>query len=1217
MIHDFLSLRFEKVLERAVERKQNNIEVIGTDSSLALGLFLSQMSAPQLWRRPHLIVVPSMKEASDLERHLRFFDPEIQVSVLPGFDVSPYSGLYPSSRVVSARVRWAHEAQNPGLRHFFIATVQGLTQRTIPPESLRHHSSIYRRNSELPTKLAEMMTRLGYQATPIVEDEGTYAVRGGIVDIFSPAHDQPVRIELFGDQIESMRFFNPESQRSERATEQFSLIPPREILYDDENRMRASAEYRQNLEGRNVDPSDRDSVLQSLVQGQIFPGLDFLIGDFYEEFSLPLEHFKDAGLTMWLLNPIEIARESDNLQESLKREYRDASEQAIYPSFDRLFVPFEKMPRESLQRTISLSKIEFQDHPFEERDLDSRITVPTTDIKMPSLVNGSSSSPSANVSGVVASDPLTESLTRLASWREQGFTIFVAAATQAQCQRLHSFLERGNLRAAIVKEESYEWASWFSEQTADKNLIHIIPRALGESLRLNEELVIFLRDEDFFGKKQRKREYKKSGSLIERTNTLLGDLNPGDFVVHSLHGIGVYDGLKVMPIGGIDAEFIAISYKEGDKLYLPIYRIGQIQKYSAPGGERFVDKLGGSRWQTTKIKVRGHLRELAADLLALYAKRSQVHREPFPKNDEDFNKFEAAFPYDETDDQLRAIDEIVNDMTGDRPMDRLVCGDVGFGKTEVAMRAAFKAVEGRKQVAVLAPTTVLSFQHLETFQKRFKSWPITIRALNRFVSTADTRKTLEELKEGKVDILIGTHRVLSKDISFKDLGLLIIDEEQRFGVTHKEKVKKLKTSVDTLTLSATPIPRTLNMSLVGMRDLSIINTPPVDRLPTRTFVTKFEKETIRKAITAEIQRGGQVFFLHNRVQSIYGIADEIREIVPDARIRIGHGQMEEDELEKVMIAFYHQQVDVLVCTTIIEAGIDNPRANTMFIDNAHQFGLSQLYQLRGRVGRSKERAYCYLLIPQNKRIEKDAQERLKIIQENTALGSGIKIAQHDLELRGTGNILGEDQSGTIDSVGYEMYLELLEEAIKTLKGEEIVEQIEPEINVRIPALIPDTYIADIRIRLSYYKALAQISTPDDIDRIEEEMADQFGKLPEQVLNLMGLMLIRHHCREIGVRDLSSGPKTISLAFTDRTPLPPDQVVKLAQRENKKYSLTPDMRLIIRLNTLSWPDIYDELLALKRLCSVNTDANKTSSGGTAHTAPNKATDKAVGRTIIRR
>ncbi len=784
-------------------------------------------------------------------------------------------------------------------------------------------------------------------------------------------------------------------------------------------------------------------------------------------------------------------------------------------------------------------------------------------------------------------EQLDSMLGKVKAWREAGLTVLISAGTQAQTQRLGALFERGDLHFKTLTEDDYNVATWVEEQLQNPKLLHIIPRTISESLRITEEGLLFLRDEDFFGKKQRRQTYKNKGTLADRTHTLsFSDLNPGDAVVHILHGIGRYEGLKVMPIGGVDAEFITVAYKDGDKLYLPIYRINQIQKYTGPAGEGLMDKLGGTQWNKVKSRVRNHLREIAGDLLVLYAKRSQVRREPFPHNDADFAQFEAAFPYDETDDQLKAVDDIVADMTSDKPMDRLVCGDVGFGKTEVAMRAAFKAIEGKRQVAVLAPTTVLSFQHLETFQKRFKDWPVTIRALNRFVPTAEAKKTVEELKLGQVDIIVGTHRILSKDVGFKDLGLMIIDEEQRFGVTHKERIKQFKTAVDTLTLSATPIPRTLNMSLVGMRDLSIINTPPVDRLPTRTFVTKFDKETIGKAITAEIQRGGQVFFLHNRVQSIYSVADEIRQIVPEARVRVGHGQMDENELEQVMVAFYHHQIDVFVCTTIIEAGIDNPRANTMFIDNAHQFGLSQLYQLRGRVGRSKERAYCYLLIPPNKRIESDAQERLKIIQENTELGSGIRIAHHDLELRGAGNLLGEDQSGSIDAVGYEMYLELLEDAIKELKGEPIEEKIEPDINVRIPALIPESYIPDIRIRLSYYKALSKISSPNDVDRIEEELTDQFGKLPEQVLNLMGLMLIRHHCKMLGIRDLSSGPKTISLAFTEKTPLPPQRVVQLAQQDPKKYSLTPDMRLNIRLNAIAWPNIYEEMLNLEKLRDPN-------------------------------
>ncbi len=1163
------TLHFEKILERALSRNQRRIEVIGTDSTLALSLFLSQMHSSAVAKQPHLIVLPTHKEVQEFEANLRFFDPEIPVSILPSYDVSPYSGLYPNTRAVSGRVRWLHEAQASEPRRLFIASIEALQQKTLPVRCLSENTLEFKINDDLPNKFSERLSQLGFQSVPLVEDEGTFAVRGGIIDIFSPAHPLPIRVELFGDTIESLRFFDPETQRSDRDAKSFTLIPPREVLFNDETRQRASKRYRENALGRPVDEVERDVILQGLVQGQAFPGIDFLLADFYESLSSPLEFFNDEAL-LWFVNPIEISREADVLIENLKKEFLEVEAHPLRPFVEDMYTKYDQLPFKDLGPQVSLSKIAIDDHPFEEGSTEHRFSLGSLELKF--------APPTSAV------DSVPEAVSRIIKWREDGFNVFVAGATVTQCQRLAAVFEKTKLTAVITNQDDYLWNSWFEEQRQDPSRIHLIPRAIQESLRLTDEGVIFVRDEDFFGQKKRRKEYRATGTLEQRTHSLsFGDLSPGDAIVHVQHGIGIYEGLKVMQIQGVPAEFIQLSYKDGDKLYLPVYRIAQIQKYSGPAGEKLIDKLGGTGWQKTKVKVRHHLRELAGELLALYAKRAQTEREPVKIEDDEFHRFEAYFPYDETEDQLKAVNDIMTDLRSIRPMDRLVCGDVGFGKTEVAMRAAFCAVQAGKQVAVLAPTTVLTFQHLETFQKRFKNWPITIRALNRFVSNTEVKKTLAEMKEGKVDICIGTHRILSKDIQFKDLGMMIVDEEQKFGVIHKERIKKMRADIDTLTLSATPIPRTLNMSLVGMRDLSIINTPPIDRLPTRTFVTKYDEETIRKAIESEIQRGGQVFFLHNRVQSIYGVADEIRKIVPTARLKVGHGQMAEEELEQTMVAFFNHEIDVLVCTTIIESGIDNPRANTMFIDDAQMFGLSQLYQLRGRVGRSKERAYCYLLIPPGKRLDKDAQERLKVIQENTALGSGMKIAHHDLELRGAGNILGEDQSGNIDAVGYELYLELLEEAIAEVKGEPIKEIVEPEINVRIPAFIPDNYIPDIRIRLSYYKALAEIVAPDDMDRIEDELRDQFGKLPEQVHNLMGLMLIRHHCRELGIRDLSAGPKTISLSFTENTPLPPDRVVRLAQMENKKFSITPDNRLIVRMNNISWPNIYEELLSLKKLC----------------------------------
>ncbi len=1167
-------------VRRAKELGERRIEVSGFDSPEVLALVLTSSIEPQ----SHVLVFATESEAKRFARAVRFFSNQWSTDYLPSFDVSPYSGLYPNPRTVAERLRWVHRASSAAPFHFYTASVASMSQRTINQQDVVSNTLKFRKMDDLPGTFAEQLTKLGYSSTPLVEDIGSFAIRGSVVDVFSPAHDRPLRFDLFGDTIESIRFFDPSNQRSEGETAEAIIIPAKEFIFTDESRERAAQAYSKSTEGRDVEPGEKNEVLHSLAQGHLFPGLDFLLGAFQTSFETPLDHVRPSH-PVWIINPIETARAADELEEETKREFAQSDTIAIAPIPDTLYRPLEHWIFDHLEATITVSRLALDVHvpasslSDEENSETKQLRLSTFDLRFPPPTP-------QNPAGA-------EVLLRLKTWKESGETVVIAAGTSAQAQRLNAMLDRGpeetQWHVEFLEEKDFDWNALRERQHRDPKLISIVPRILDSSFRIASEKIVILRDEDFFGRKTRRRDKAVEGGTDGykefSAQVAFSDLEAGDKIVHVQHGIGLYEGLKRMQVNGIEGEFLTLSYKDGDKLYLPIYRIAQIQKYSGPGGTALIDKLGGTGWAKTKIKVRSQLRELAGELLELYAKRAQATRPAFPHDEkslEEFAQFEASFPYDETDDQLKAISALTNDMNTEKPMDRLICGDVGFGKTEVAMRAAFKAIQARKQIAVLAPTTVLSFQHLETFTKRFKNWPVTIRTLNRFVEPAAQRKTIQEVKEGRVDILIGTHRVFSKDVEFKDLGLLIIDEEQRFGVGHKEKIRRMKVGVDTLTLSATPIPRTLNMSLIGIRDLSLINTPPVDRLPTRTFVCKYDEETIRRGITSEIQRGGQVFFLHNRVQSIYGVADELRKLVPEARIKIGHGQMEEHELEATMIAFFNHEIDVLLSTTIIESGIDNPRANTMFIDNAHQLGLSQLYQLRGRVGRSKERAYCYLIIPQNKRIEKDAQERLKVIQENTALGSGITIAHHDLELRGAGNLLGEDQSGHIEAVGYEMYLELLEQTIAELKGEEIVESVEPDINVRIQALIPDTYMPDIRIRLAWYRNLSQITGPDDVDRIEEQMTDQFGKPPEPVINLLGLMLIRSVCRDLGVRDLSSGPKAISLAFTPQTLLPPQEIVKLAAREKGRITLTPDMRVNIRLETITWPKIYEELVAIRRL-----------------------------------
>lgn len=1160
--------RLEDLVSFGFSKHKNLFNILGSSSLASVSYFLSQTFSKEINNLPKVIVISSLESAQEFEQSLSFFSNQFRCHILQHFDVSPYSGLYPSPSVSRSRTRflyWAAKAQKSDI---FIVPVSALMQMSVPYFEFSKRCRVVQQADELPGNLSEFLNSLGYQAAPLVEDVGQYSVRGGIVDIFSPAEDLPIRLELFGDQVESLRTFSLEDQRSLKEVKELHLVPALEVDFNDDNIESLIKSFREDLKNRQVPHSEVEEVLRSLALKNYFPGAEFLLPHAYSKLNSVLDHFS-SGLNIFLIDPSEVSRAADQTYQELSADYKNETTHPFHPALEKIILPYEKTKWPDESRVFQFSRLSFLEEAGQEEERIEYNANPLPDF----------SQLAQNM--LPGSDIWTNAATpKIRSWLDSGYKVFISIKNQTQIDRLKSLLQKMQLTFQLAQSDEYLWDTWLEK----RDELTIIPRLLNETVSLHEEKVIFLRVDDFFGRKQRSSTAGAYEQFSKKAKSLaFGDLKPNDLVVHVKHGIGVYEGLKIMNIGGVESEYIQISYKDKDKLYLPVYRVGQLQKFSGAAQTGLLDKLGGTGWEKTKIKVKSHLRDIAAELLQLYAKRNEITRPPIELNEIAYGQFERSFPFDETDDQLKAISDIQKDFHSTKPMDRLVCGDVGFGKTEVSMRAAFQAVHDKKQVAVLAPTTVLTFQHLETFKKRFAGWNLNIKSLNRFVSAADQKKTLAELKDGKVDIIIGTHRLLSKDVVFKDLGLLIIDEEQKFGVAHKEKIKKYKTEVDTLTLSATPIPRTLNMSFTGMRDLSIINTAPVDRLPTRTFISKFDPELIRKGVQSEIARGGQVYFIHNRVQSIYGVADELRQILPDARMKVAHGQMNEDELEAAMLAFFNHEIDVLICTAIVESGMDVPRANTMFIDQAHMFGLSQLYQLRGRVGRSKARAFCYLLLPKDKRIEKDAQERLKIIQDNSALGSGIRIAQYDLELRGAGNILGDDQSGHVNAVGYELYMDLLNEALAEAKGEPLTDrELDPEINLRVPALIPDAYIPDIRIRLSYYKALAEITSQEDLDRIEDELKDQFGELPEPVVNLMGLMLIRKQCKDLGVRDISAGAKNISLIFTERTKLKPETAIQLAMRENKKYSITPDQRLNIRMNTITWSAVYEELNYLLRL-----------------------------------
>ena len=1136
--------------------------VSGVSSPFTLASLFCHHSLSTINATVNLLLFPSQKELRLFQDWVQFFEPSLPLYVLPSTDVSPYSGLMPNNLSAQLRAGWLTNAQVQS-RGFFLCDTRSFLQKTLPPDIITDNLIEIRSPQDLPHNFQRLLSRLGYQSTPIVEDLGSYFFRGGIFDIFPCNSTVPYRLELFGDSIELIRRFNPKSQRSMESVDSFYIGPAKEALLLEDEKQAATDRIRSLCTELLIEPSLFEEQLRSITLGNSFLGEEFFLPLFFPTTSEILDHFTTKP-NVWLYDPMEISRQYDTIWAELKSEHRSPADGVLPIPPDRLFSAQEPLTTLSSIPTISVAQLDVTDAGSEEGL--SREVHSTYVVKHLSLSEKGGAR--------------QKTLSRIQDFVSSGYHIFITYSTDNQKMRLKTQL--ASAAWEVVSEDAglRSWSSWL--QPTSQPFLRLIFGHIPESLSLSEERIILLSGDELLGRQSIVKTSDREQFNQKASALVFGDLKVGELVVHTDHGVGLYTGLKMMDIGGAQSEFIEISYKDGDKLFIPVYRVHQIQKYSGPQSQRLLDKLGSNLWQNTKVKVRAKLRDIAAELLSLYVERSHKTRPPFSPLDRTFQDFENEFPFEETIDQQKAIDSVLTDMVSDKPMDRLICGDVGFGKTEVAIRAAFKAVQDGKQVALLAPTTVLTYQHFENFRKRFANHAVRVRALNRFVEKKDVSTTIAELKTGGVDIVIGTHRLLSKDIGFKDLGLLIIDEEQRFGVLHKEKIKKMKTTVDTLTLSATPIPRTLNMSLLGLRDLSLIATPPEDRLPTRTFICRFNAEAICKSIDDEVQRGGQVFFIHNRVQGIYGVCDELKVIAPHIRFAVAHGQMDEDALEEVVVDFYNHKIDVLVCTTIIESGIDIPRANTMFIDRANTLGLSQLYQLRGRVGRSKHRAYCYLLLPRTGHIDKEAQERLKIIQENTALGSGIRVAHYDLELRGSGNLLGDDQSGHANAVGYELYLELFEDALRVARGEPEKVQIEPEINVRIPAFIPDKYIADIRTRLSYYKTLSQVVSADEIDRVEEELRDLFGPLPPETVNLLGLMLLRLTCKSLSVRDISSGAKSISLAFTEHTTISPQKVVALTLQENKKYSLTPDSRLKIRMNEMTWPRIYEELEFLQKL-----------------------------------
>ncbi|MCE1224941.1 MAG: transcription-repair coupling factor [Geobacteraceae bacterium] len=1130
------------VLAQLVEQLHQGLEQATLCGLAGSSPALAVAELSRLLTRQIIVIATDQTAADELTRELLFFNAS-SVSPFPAWDVTPFEAVSPHPDISGARLETLQRLLQ-GTPCTVVMPVAALTQRLIPRSILDMASCSIKPGDE-PDRdaLLERLVQMGYSNRPLVEERGSFAVRGGILDIFPPSLSRPVRIEFFGDTVETLRSFDPLSQRSLEPISSLSLLPSRELVISSTSLQEFIPRLKARADQLDI-PADRRRQLVAELQGAGYPpGVEFLLPLFYPVLEL---------FTSYLNNPLLVLLEPDLIRQSIQQHQLEVingaakagSEERLHPEPDQLYLAPNELQQllnqhqrivcKSLAVTGETGTCLFQTRSEDNADLRISMT--------------------RNQQHLLG--PLVE---RLHQWRAADWRVMVACHQISQAERLQELLTPYGISCDL-----HEVGKLGADRPDNSAHLLLTIGDLSRGFRLPDAKLAVIAEEELFGKRTR----RKSGVTALRTKQILAslaELKPGDAMVHVDHGIGIYRGLQHLKTGAVEGDFLLLEYAGNDKLYLPIDRLGLVQRYA--GGEGAAPspaKLGGPGWEKTRSKARKNIEELAAELLEVYAKRQASQGYSFSPPDELFREFEATFPWEETPDQLSAIQDVLGDMQHSRPMDRLVCGDVGYGKTEVALRAAFKAVLDGKQVALLVPTTILASQHFETFSNRLKDYPVSIEMLSRFRTAKEQKESLERLKNGKLDIIIGTHRLLQKDVAFKDLGLLIVDEEQRFGVKDKERLKSYRASVDIMTLTATPIPRTLHLSMLGIRDLSIIDTPPVDRQAIKTVVARDTDDLVRDAISRELERGGQVFYVHNRVHSIGIVAERLRQLVPQARISVAHGQMEEKELEKVMLSFMHGESDLLLTTTIIESGLDIPRANTMLVDRADTFGLSQLYQLRGRIGRSTVKSYAYLLIPGAGSITQDARERLKIIQDISELGAGFRIATHDLELRGAGDMLGPRQSGTVADIGFELYTQMLEEAIAGLKGEELEERCEPEINLAIAAFIPETYIPDTNQRLVLYKRLVQADSNDDVTEVVSEMHDRYGRPPLAAQTLARIMELRIRLKQLKVLKVDADAKRLCLAFHPRTTVSPDTLINLIRTAPATYQFTPDHRLLVNL-----------------------------------------------------
>ncbi len=1115
----------------------------GCGDSLALANAIAQE------KRLLVVVTPDTQTALRLEHELGFFlDNGYPILQFPDWETLPYDVFSPLPEIISERIRTLALLPDTK-RGALIVPVSTLMQRLAPREHILAHSFAIEVGGSLSLELTRAkLEAVGYQCVSQVYQHGEFAVRGSILDLFPMGSKQPYRIELFDDDVESIRSFDPDTQISLEKMQKVELFPAREFPFTDD----AIKHFRQAFREQFPDSSPKNPLYLDVSKHITPAGIEYYLPLFVDHTESLFAYLPKNALFVL----------PAGFEDSAGRFYTEAEERYQQRKYDidRPLLPPER---------LFLSAVEIQQH--------------TQSFKCIVLDNPSEHAaffacqPLPDVS---IDNRLKEPAQRLRQFIE-GFAgkILFVAETAGHREGLIDKLKSVKLAAKQIQS----WPEFLKSEHSPC----IVVAPMDQGLWLDSEKIAIITESQLSGEKaqQRRRRAKSAARALENIFNNLDELTIGSPVVHQEHGVGRYLGLQTLNVGGLDAEFLMLEYAGGDKIYVPVASLHLIGRYSGVSAENApLHKLGSEQWSKAKQKAMERARDVAAELLDIHAKRAARQGFAFDVDNSDYNAFAAAFPFEETPDQLSAIDAILQDMASPQPMDRVVCGDVGFGKTEVAMRAAFVAVQSGKQVAVLVPTTLLAQQHYQNFRDRFADWPVRVEVMSRFVTTKQQKSIADELAEGKVDIIIGTHKLLSKDMQYLALGLVIIDEEHRFGVTQKEHFKKLRCELDLLTLTATPIPRTLNMAMSGLRDISIIATPPPNRHAIKTFVTEWIDSQVQEACQREIKRGGQVFFLHNDVKTMDKMARELEALVPEARIQIAHGQMAERELERIMLDFYHQRFNLLVATTIIESGIDIPSANTIIINRADKLGLAQLHQLRGRVGRSHHRAYAYCIVPPKTLMTKDAVKRLEAFETSGELGAGFMLSSHDMEIRGAGELLGDEQSGQIQEIGFTLYTELLERAVKALKSGKQPEldaplETGPEVDLQVAALIPEDYLPDIHARLVLYKRIASAETEDDLRKLKIEMIDRFGLLPDPVKALFAITELKQHSAHLGIKKIEASATGGRIVFAPNPHIDTGELIMMIQSQSQAYKFDGADKLRF---SYTFKDMEDKVAFLQKL-----------------------------------